>query len=778
MKIKTEYKNLACIVSMVAMTTVLACSVAFAEEEYSPFHIINNDETKLSKAIQLNTTQVQTPTANKETPYNLRSFGEDEYFSSTHLPPPNQPELREKTKTDVKSVPQSVRAEQTEFVPNTNANSFFSPQDPNDEVFSSINQAFTNIESPKKEEKTEMVQEPIKPKEPLTEYNTAVNNDVVYYNSVDPSEEIEMEGRRINSVEIAGLNYVSPDLLTPVISTHIGSSFNSEALQEDLKNIYATGYFTDLMAVEPSVRYDGTVDLVFTLQENIPVTDVTVCGNNVIPTAELQPFVAPLKNMPQNLNKINEAVGKINDYYHDKGYILASISSVDDDAKGNILFTVNEGVINSINIEGNTKTKDYIIQRNIMTQAGSVYNEECLKKDLSNVFATQYFEDVNREIKPAEDGKYDVTVIVKEKNTEKITIGGGIDTGLGIFGTAGISEDNFRGRGQKISLNGIVGTGILMSDSSIKNRINYQVELNFFEPYLLNPETSLASKLYFRELGSYHVPLAIERRFGLSGTIEHKVKDSEHLSTTFTAGVEHIGLREGDFNKISSLYRERGLDIAQRDKQLIGGFFVHLAPGVRYNSLDTQENPREGIIAQAKYDEALAIGNMNRTHGKLSGAVTRFFPVFKKSSLSLTAKGGIKVHGNEMPEIMTYALGGPYSIRGFKMSGVGTGNSFLMGSAELATPIPFFDKIKYEFFHKMRLTFFLDAGKVFDPTITNTLYDRPGSAISMGVGLRFYVPNIGPISIDYGLPLTNPGRNGNTGGYFTFGTGGINGYDW
>ena len=42
-----------------------------------------------------------------------------------------------------------------------------------------------------------------------------------------------------------------------------------------------------------------------------------------------------------------------------------------------------------------------------------------------------------------------------------------------------------------------------------------------------------------------------------------------------------------------------------------------------------------------------------------------------------------------------------------------------------------------------------------------------------GVGLKFYVPGMGPLSIDYGVPLTNPGSNGNKNGYFTFGVGDI-----
>ena len=44
-------------------------------------------------------------------------------------------------------------------------------------------------------------------------------------------------------------------------------------------------------------------------------------------------------------------------------------------------------------------------------------------------------------------------------------------------------------------------------------------------------------------------------------------------------------------------------------------------------------------------------------------------------------------------------------------------------------------------------------------------------ALSVGVGLKVFVPGMGPLSIDYGIPLTNPGDNGSKNGYFTFGVG-------
>lgn len=109
------------------------------------------------------------------------------------------------------------------------------------------------------------------------------------------------------------------------------------------------------------------------------------------------------------------------------------------------------------------------------------------------------------------------------------------------------------------------------------------------------------------------------------------------------------------------------------------------------------------------------------------------------------------------------------------MSGVGTGEAFVMGSAEFATPIPFLDRTrlarKVNFLNNIRFTVWADAGKIFNPTLTNTLYDRPLEAITAGVGLKLYIPGMGPLSIDYGIPFTNPGDNGNPNGYFTFGVG-------
>ena len=182
-------------------------------------------------------------------------------------------------------------------------------------------------------------------------------------------------------------------------------------------------------------------------------------------------------------------------------------------------------------------------------------------------------------------------------------------------------------------------------------------------------------------------------------------------------------------------------------------------------------NPRHGVLASARYEEAFGLDGFGKTNGRLIGMAKRYFPVAKKSSLTFTGRGGMKIHGDDMPEIMAFRLGGPYTVRGYKINGVGTGTSFIMGSAELATPIPFSDRFKVNFLQNLRLTFWVDAGKVFNPTISSALYDRPLQAITAGVGMKITIPGVGPLSVDYGIPLTNCGSYGSKHGYFTFGAG-------
>ncbi len=593
--------------------------------------------------------------------------------------------------------------------------------------------------------------------------------------TVAPSQAIKDEERLIKDIEIYGVNALDPTSILEKVMMQKGTVYKRDLVQTDLKAIYQLGYFSENMKAIPVVNPDGTVTVKLILEENLPVKDFTIEGNTVIPTEDILTCLLPMKGKPQNVAQINQAIYDIQGLYSDKGYILARVDTVSDDPDGTINITIKEGIINKILIQGNEKTKDYVIERNVLTEPGMIYNEHLIKADLVRLYASQAFEDVTREIEPTDEDPdmYDVTIQVKEQRTASVSVGGGFDTVTGVFGSLGISDNNFRGKNQRLSLNGLVGTGMILNDASVLRHMNIQAELSFFEPYFINADNSLMSKIYFRDYGSYQIPLALERRIGGEVTLARRLKTNRHASASLSLGLEHVGVREGDFNKISKLYAQHSIPISKRAQQLEGGFFLSISPALMYDTRDSATVTRRGTIASLRFDEELGLNGFDKTHGKLTGMIKQYVPVAKKSSLSFTAKAGGKIHGDDMPEVMAYRLGGPYTVRGFKMSGVGTGDGFVMGSAEFATPIPFMDRTRIRFLNNLRFTMWVDAGKVFGNTVSNDIYDRPLYAVSAGVGLKFYVPGMGPLSIDYGIPLTNPGSNGNKNGYFTFGVGDI-----
>lgn len=604
-----------------------------------------------------------------------------------------------------------------------------------------------------------------------TEPSTAESSPYIYSESTS-NVASDKDNRTIKSIDFYGMNSLPKDEILSQMKMKIGEPYSRSDMQDDLRTIYETGYFSERMKAVPTNNDDGTVSIKIIVEENIPVKDFTIDGNTVISTEDILANLEDMKGKPQNIVKINESILKIQDLYMQKGYILSRISSVTDDPDGTINIEIKEGIIDKIMIEGNEKTKDYVVARNILTEPGMVYNENMIKEDLVRLYATQAFKDVTREIEPSEDipDAYDITIKIKEQRTASISVGGGLDTATGLFGSLGISENNFRGRAERISLTGLAGTGVIMNDNSVVNHMNLQAELSYFKPYFFNADTSLNTRLFFRDFGSYQVPMAIEQRFGAEMTASHRLKRNRHATASFSVGVENINVKEGDKKRITNLYRQYNIPLSERAKQLEGGLFLSLSPALMYDTRDSATIARHGTMASLRFDESLGLNGFNKTNGKLTGMIKQYIPIAKKSSLSLTVKGGGAIHGH-IPEVMAYRLGGPYSIRGFKMSGVGTGNAFVMGSAEFATPIPFMDRTRIAFLNNLRFTMWVDAGKVFNGTVSDKIYDRPMYAVSAGVGLKVFIPGMGPLSIDYGIPLTNPGRNGSKSGYFTFGVG-------
>lgn len=575
----------------------------------------------------------------------------------------------------------------------------------------------------------------------------------------------------ITAIKIEGNKIIQNNDITSAMNLQVGDVYSPEKIQKCLTEIYNMGWFTEHMRAVPVKDKNNNVVLKIYLEENRPITEFTITGNSVVSAGEISELLAPLENQPQNIATLNQAVEKVEQLYSSKGYILARVESVQDDPDGCVNMHISEGIINTIKFEGNEKTKDYVVNRNILSVPGTIYNENTIREDLIRLYGTQAFKDVNRTIEKCDDPNYyDITINLIEQRTATVSLGAGLDTATGFFGQVGFVENNFLGRGQRISLNFLAGTGVLLSDDSTLDRANLQGDISFFDPRFRGTDVSMLYKAFWQDFASYQVPLAVEKRFGFEAVASRQFKNFRNLSGSFKLGIENIDLSEGNYSKMAALYAAHGIPISERAKQLRGGTFISLAPSLVYDTRDRDVNPRDGIVANIKFTENFGLSHTDDTHGMLTGGIKKYFPVMSKSSLSITGRAGGAIHG-DVPEVMAFRLGGPYSVRGYKMSSIGTGDAYVMGSIELNTPFFFLDRVKQmKFLDNIKFELFLDAGKLFDTTISDRMYNRPGYGVAFGAGIKVFVPGVGPLSIDYGYPLTNVGK-GNSKGAFTFGMG-------
>lgn len=568
----------------------------------------------------------------------------------------------------------------------------------------------------------------------------------------------------ISQVSVSGNYLIDDHAIKDTMALQPGSLYSKRNLQSDLRRIYDMGYFTDQIKAVPVATSHG-IHLRIEVQENAPVTGIAIQGNSIIGDEELQAVFDSQTGLPQNIGQLNESIAKIEKTYADKGYVLARVKSIEDDPDGVINLEIDEGKIHNIHLVGNRKTKDYVVERMMSVKEGDVYNEKALTEDLKRIFSSQSFSDVRRVIavSPDDPDEYDLTIEMDEKKTGAISLGGGLDTGTGLFGSVGYTDPNFRGRGENFSSIASVGTGIIGRGDSLADARTYQFEVGWSTPSFRKTNNALGVSTYARDMASMTVPLGIERRLGSSLTWSKPLESHPHMAFSLTSGVEHVSLREGGANSDLA-----DLGITGRDAQLEGGTFLSVSPTLAYDTRNNRFDPTAGWLNSVALTGAYGLGG--DSYGTLSANIRKYQQIRDGVTLALNAQAGTNLIG-DVPVFNMFRMGGSYSVRGFQEGGLGVGNGFMLGSAELRTKVPLFGKLKdIPFLDTMRTAFFLDAGQVVDQAkLTSGDYAQSGFGASVGAGLRVNIPGVGPIRVDYAVPIA--GGNSKYYRRFNFGVG-------
>jgi outer membrane protein insertion porin family len=552
--------------------------------------------------------------------------------------------------------------------------------------------------------------------------------------------------------------------------------FKDEILQEDIDKLLALykqkGYL-DVDISDASVTLDypssNTIGVTIDINEGrqYRVGNVTFDGNTLYSDVEL---MRPLKLQPgdvfspslldEDRNKVSNAFGQI-------GYLDTSVRAErrpnlvtgDIDIHYNIRES-EEILVESINIEGNTKTKSVVILREISLSPGDVFDRVRMKSSESRLINTQYFENVS--VTPEKTnipGRRNMKISLKEGRTGNLTFGAGFSSlKKGLF-SAEVSQGNFdlfnfrsffQGDGQKMRLFAEIGSN------------SEEYGITFVEPWLFDQRLAFEVDLFRIETDFVSVSFN-ELRTGLRTSLRKRLFNNIDGRLTYSYEIVDIF----DVSPFASpiIRGEEGKrSVSKIELDLIRDFRDRIIYSRRGNRVELKTS-FAGLGGDTDYF-------------KIEGRGSQYFPThdYLDQTLSIFARAGSVFDrgSNGVPFFDRFFLGGPDDIRGFEFRQVGP-KDIQRGPSGAITSIDNIGGNSFGFFtveytfklsEGMRFAVFYDLGFV-NPDEGDFSFSRYNS--SWGFGIRVQVLGA-PMRLDFGIPITTDEFNdeGNQ-FHFTFG---------
>jgi outer membrane protein insertion porin family len=507
-------------------------------------------------------------------------------------------------------------------------------------------------------------------------------------------------------------------------------------------------------------RARGKLTIVVVLVEGpiYRVGKIQITGTKAAPESKVRSLLKMKEGGIYSPKQIREDSKKIADAYGSGGFVDLQVTPTGipaGDGRIDVHYQIQEGgpsFVQRINIVGNTRTKDKVIRREVLIAPGDVLNSvrvETTKKRLDNL---GYFEKV--ETYPEDtgvSGRKDLTIQVQEKRTGSLNFGAGFSTIDQLVGFIEMSQGNFD------LLNWPTFTG---AGQKFRFRIQYgnarkDVTLSLTEPYFMDRRLSLGGELFFRE-ADYLSSIYAQRNYGFS--LETRKAVAPFTAVSLQYRIERIELFDVNPAASSQILLEQG----QTTKSQITAGIVN----------DTRDNPfltRTGHrITLTPYISGGFLGGTEQIIGA-SLEARQYFRLWKDSILLFSGQFASVDTWGDGTRVRIYDrlfLGGSNDLRGFNFRDVSPRdiNGEPLGGQSLAA---FTIEYTMPIIEKARFAIFYDTGFVnaapWDFSTNSVVSD-------VGVGLRLDLP-IGPLRIDYGIPIQKGPFKDSGNGKFNFNVG-------
>lgn len=522
--------------------------------------------------------------------------------------------------------------------------------------------------------------------------------------------------------------------------------------REQLRKYYTNrGYydFRVISAVAELTPNQKNFAITFTVDEGpkYKFGDLKVSTENKKLDADFLKALLPIhKGQLYDSSKVEDAIDALTFASGSAGYAFVDIRprfKADRDKRTvDVSFEVREGphvYVERIDIIGNTRTVDPVIRREILLTEGDAYNKVLLDRSRNQIRALGFFKDVK--IAEAPGSAPDKTIVqatVEEQPTGEFSFGIGFSSIDKFLFDIGVTERNFRGRGQELRAR--VSTGSL----------SQTIDLSFTEPRWLGRNLRAGVDIF-----SYRYNYANQASFTTTQTgaavhVGFPINGATYFNTRYQ--ISDSGVQVDD-----SFCTSQPILCAQRGTFLTSQIGYTLATDHRNDPI----TPTRGWRGNFRQDIAGLGGDVRylRTEADASW-FHGFWPQWV-----LTVQGQVGyIHGwgGDTVRINDRFFKGGNSFRGFQTAGIGPrdtttkdalgGNLYAIGTVELGFPTGLPDEygIKTALFTEFGTEGELDdLYKRISPGIPNTsVRDDLALRASAGVSVKWKSP-MGPVQFDF-----------------------------
>lgn len=590
----------------------------------------------------------------------------------------------------------------------------------------------------------------------------------------------EGEKVRIKEIRFTGNEHVKAKKLRKEMETRRWWMFSwltgsgrlkDDVFEEDiekLRTFYREEGYLDIDVPQDKITYDyPTPDrLVITISltegRRYKVGLISVSGNKIHESALLKRVLRQKTGMIFVPSKLDKDVTRLEEFYGRDGYLdtrvrlirRPNVTTGDIDVEFQIIES-EKFRVESIVIEGNTKTKSTVILRELTLGPGDVFDTVYMKLSRLRLENTRFFDDVN--VSPQETnipGRRNMRIAVREGRTGNLTFGAGFSSLERATVFAEISQSNFdlfnrrslfQGDGQKFRLRLSIGS------------LSSEAVLSFEEPWLFQRELALGFSLY-RQSSEYTSAYYSLVQTGATVYLRKRLFELVTGQLAYTYEIISIDDITSDASEIITSYA---------GENTVSKVSFTMTRDTRDKIINTTRGNRVEFLSEIAGGP---LGGDNDFY-KFEFRGAQYFRIFETQAqvLAFLLRGGVIQGYNGSKEVAYYNrfnLGGPQDLRGFEYDTVSPryntgeplgGKSYGFFSAEYSLDIV----------SPIRVAAFYDGGFV-----NAGAYDFSATRWhdNVGVGLRLFVAGA-PLSLDFGIPLTGDpeAKNGNQFN-FSFGT--------